>query len=257
MDKKRLALPYVIWAGIFVVVPVLIILYYSFFEKGIFTLQGYKQVLNPRYLGNIMDSIGIAFISTVICLVLAYPLAMILSSKEMSAKGIILLLVILPMWMNSLLRTYAWGYLLQDTGVVNSLLSSMGLPTMQFLYKKSAIVFGNVYNFFPFMVLPIYNVLCKIDKNVIEASYDLGADKFTTFKRIILPLSMPGVITGIVMVFMPALTTFLVSRLLGGGKTTLLGDLIEQQFNKTGDWAFGSALSVILMVIILDRKSVV
>lgn len=123
MDKKRLALPYVIWAGIFVVVPVLIILYYSFFEKGIFTLQGYKQVLNPRYLGNIMDSIGIAFISTVICLVLAYPLAMILSSKEMSAKGIILLLVILPMWMNSLLRTYAWGYLLQDTGVVNSLLS--------------------------------------------------------------------------------------------------------------------------------------
>ena len=235
MDKKRLALPHVIWAGIFVVVPVLIILYYSFFEKGIFTLQGYKQVLNPRYLGNIMDSIGIAFISTVICLVLAYPLAMILSSKEMSAKGIILLLVILPMWMNSLLRTYAWGYLLQDTGVVNSLLSSMGLPTMQFLYKKSAIVFGNVYNFFPFMVLPIYNVLCKIDKNVIEASYDLGADKFTTFKRIILPLSMPGVITGIVMVFMPALTTFLVSRLLGGGKTTLLGDLIEQQFNKTGD----------------------
>ena len=155
---------------------------------------------------------------------------MILSSKQMSGKSIILLLVILPMWMNSLLRTYAWGYLLQDTGVVNNILESMGLPAMQFLYRKSAIVFGNVYNFFPFMVLPIYNVLCKI---------------------VILPLSMPGVVTGVVMVFMPALTTFLVSRLLGGGKTTLLGDLIEQQFNKTGDWAFGSALSVILMIIIL------
>ena len=251
MDKKRLALPYVIWSSIFVIVPVLIILYYSFFDNGMFTLEGYKQVLNPRYLGNIVDSIVIALISTGICLVLAYPLAMILSSKEMSAKGVILLLVILPMWMNSLLRTYAWGYLLQDTGVVNTVLSSLGLPTMQFLYKKSAIIFGNVYNFFPFMVLPIYNVLCKIDKSVIEASYDLGANKLTTFRRVILPLSMPGVITGVVMVFMPALTTFLVSRLLGGGKTTLLGDLIEQQFNKTGDWAFGSALSVILMAIIL------
>lgn len=233
------------------IVPVLIILYYSFFDNGMFTLEGYKQVLNPRYLGNIVDSIVIALLSTVICLLLAYPLAMILSSRAMSAKGVILLLVILPMWMNSLLRTYAWGYLLQDTGVVNTILSSLGLPTAQFLYKKSAIVFGNVYNFFPFMVLPIYNVLCKIDKSIIEASYDLGANRITTFRRVILPLSMPGVITGVVMVFMPALTTFLVSRLLGGGKTTLLGDLIEQQFNKTGDWAFGSALSVILMVIIL------
>ncbi|MDA3732161.1 ABC transporter permease [Niameybacter massiliensis] len=251
MYKKRLALPYLIWASIFTIVPVIIILYYSFFEKGVFTLEGYRQVLNPKYLGNILDSVGIAFISTVICLLLAYPLAMILSSKQMSGKSVILLLVILPMWMNSLLRTYAWGYLLQDTGVVNNFLNDIGLPSMQFLYRKSAIVFGNVYNFFPFMVLPIYNVLCKIDNSIIEASYDLGADKYTTFKKVILPLSMPGVITGIVMVFMPALTTFLVSRLLGGGKTTLLGDLIEQQFNKTGDWAFGSALSVILMIIIL------
>ncbi|MEF9959557.1 MAG: ABC transporter permease [Niameybacter sp.] len=251
MYKKRLAIPYVIWSGIFVIVPVLIILYYSFFEKGVFTLNGYKQVFNPRYVNNIMDSVVIALISTVICLLLAYPLAMILSSKQISGKGVILLLVILPMWMNSLLRTYAWGYLLQDTGVVNNILEGIGLPTIQFLYKKSAIVFGNVYNFFPFMVLPIYNVLCKIDQSVIEASYDLGADKITTFKKVILPLSMPGVVTGVVMVFMPALTTFLVSRLLGGGKTTLLGDLIEQQFKITGDWAFGSALSVILMVIIL------
>ncbi|MEG0951584.1 MAG: ABC transporter permease [Niameybacter sp.] len=251
MYKKRLAIPYVIWSGIFVIVPVLIILYYSFFEKGVFTLNGYKQVFNPRNVNNIMDSVVIALISTVICLLLAYPLAMILSSKQISGKGVILLLVILPMWMNSLLRTYAWGYLLQDTGVVNNILEGIGLPTIQFLYKKSAIVFGNVYNFFPFMVLPIYNVLCKIDQSVIEASYDLGADKITTFKKVILPLSMPGVVTGVVMVFMPALTTFLVSRLLGGGKTTLLGDLIEQQFKITGDWAFGSALSVILMVIIL------
>ncbi|MEG0712948.1 MAG: ABC transporter permease, partial [Niameybacter sp.] len=213
MYKKRLAIPYVIWSGIFVIVPVLIILYYSFFEKGVFTLNGYKQVFNPRYVNNIMDSVVIALISTVICLLLAYPLAMILSSKQISGKGVILLLVILPMWMNSLLRTYAWGYLLQDTGVVNNILEGIGLPTIQFLYKKSAIVFGNVYNFFPFMVLPIYNVLCKIDQSVIEASYDLGADKITTFKKVILPLSMPGVVTGVVMVFMPALTTFLVSRL--------------------------------------------
>lgn len=251
MDKKRLALPYVIWAGIFVVVPVLIILYYSFFEKGIFTLQGYKQVLNPRYLGNIMDSIGIAFISTVICLVLAYPLAMILSSKEMSAKGIILLLVILPMWMNSLLRTYAWANLLENNGVINNILSALNLPTVKFLYGSGGVIFGMVYNFFPFMVLPIYNSLAKIDKGLIEAAHDLGANNVTTFRKVILPLSMPGVVTGIIMVFMPALTTFLITRLLGGGKIMLVGNIIEEQFTRTGDFGFGSAVSMILMIIVL------
>lgn len=251
MNKKSLAYPYVIWSALFIIVPLILIVYFSFFVDGQFTLANYQKFMEDYYIKAMMRSIGMAFISTVVCLLLAYPLAMVLCSKEMSNKSIILILVILPMWMNSLLRTYAWANLLENNGVINSLLEALNLPTVKFLYGSGGVIFGMVYNFFPFMVLPIYNVLVKIDRNLIEASYDLGADKITTFRKVILPLSMPGVITGIIMVFMPALTTFLITRLLGGGKVMLIGNIIEEQFTRTGDIGFGSAVSMILMVVVL------
>lgn len=251
MNKKSLAYPYLIWAAIFIIVPLILIVYFSFEKEGAFTLANYRKFIEPAYMKSLLKSVELAFICTVVCLLLAYPLAMILSSKEMSNKTILLFLFILPMWMNSLLRTYAWANLLENNGVINSMLEMINLPKIKFLYGNGGVIFGMVYNFFPFMVLPIYNVLCKIDRGLIEASYDLGADKMTTFRKVILPLSMPGVATGIIMVFMPALTTFLITRLLGGGKVMLIGNVIEEQFTRTGDLGFGSAVSMLLMVIVL------
>lgn len=256
MNRKSLAYPYFIWAAIFVIVPLFLIVYSSFISNGSFSLANYQKFMEDYYIAAMARSIGFAFISTVICLLLAYPLAMILSSRNMSNKSIILLLVILPMWMNSLLRTYAWANLLENNGVVNNMLNALGLPSVKFLYGNGGVIFGMVYNFFPFMVLPIYNALAKIDHRLIEASYDLGADKMTTFKKVTLPLSMPGVITGIIMVFMPALTTFLITRLLGGGKVMLIGNIIEEQFTRTGDMGFGSAVSMLLMMIVLITLAV-
>ncbi|ONI46274.1 ABC transporter permease [Candidatus Epulonipiscium fishelsonii] len=255
MYKRYLASPYILWSAIFIVVPLVLITYFSLkteTAEGItFTLDSYRRFFDPLYMEILIKSINLALITTIVCLISAYPLAMILNEKDMSNKTIILILIILPMWMNSLMRTYAWMILLENKGILNSILEYLGLPTRQFLYGDGAIVFGMIYNFFPFMVLPIYNALAKIDPNLIEASYDLGANKVQTFKRVTLPLSMPGVITGVLMVFMPSLTTFMVTRLLGGGQVVLIGNIIEEQFTRTNDWGFGSALSVILMLIII------
>ncbi|ONI38535.1 ABC transporter permease [Candidatus Epulonipiscium fishelsonii] len=255
MYKRYLASPYILWSAIFIIVPLILIAYFSLetetAEGVAFTLNSYKRFFDPLYMNILIKSINLALITTIVCLLTAYPLAMILNEKEMSNKTMILILIILPMWMNSLMRTYAWMILLENKGILNSILEYLGLPTGQFLYGDGAIVFGMIYNFFPFMVLPIYNALAKIDPTLIEASYDLGANKVQTFQRVILPLSMPGVITGILMVFMPSLTTFMVTRLLGGGQVVLIGNIIEEQFTRTNDWGFGSALSVILMLIIL------
>ena len=255
MENKWTARPYILWMMIFVLIPLFLILYFSFTVKTpegtILSFQNYKRFFDPLYIDVLWRSIQLAFISTVICFVFAYPLAMILAGKEMSNKSIILLLVILPMWMNSLLRTYAWMTLLENNGIINMFLNSIGIPKLQLIYTDQAVVFGMVYNFFPFMVLPIYNVLIRIDQSIIEAAQDLGANSRKVFMKITLPLSMPGVVSGVVMVFMPSLTTFVISSLLGGGQYTLIGNMIEQQFRTVNDWGFGSALSVVLMLIIL------
>lgn len=258
MNNKSLAYPYLIWSAIFVIVPLFLIVYFSFFIDGQFTLANYAKFMEDYYIKAMGRSLWMALISTIICLLLAYPLAMILSSKEMSGKSIILILVVLPMWMNSLLRTYAWANLLENNGVLNNILKSLHLidKEIQFLYGNGGIIFGMVYNFFPFMVLPIYNVLVKMDHHLIEASHDLGANKWTTFRKVILPLSMPGVVTGIIMVFMPSLTTFLITRLLGGGKVMLIGNVIEEQFTRTGDMGFGSAISMLMMIVVLVTLAV-
>ncbi len=255
MKRSWLSFPYLIWMIIFTVIPLGLILFYSIvrIEDGgmILTMGNFKRVLEPIYLAVFLRSIKIAIISTVICLLLGYPMAMILASKEMSNKSILIVLFVIPMWMNFLARTYAWMTLLEKNGLITTFFNLLGIELPMLLYTESTVILGMVYNFLPFMVLPIYSVLVKIDKAVLEAAEDLGAPPPIVFSRVIFPLSLPGVTSGIIMVFMPALTTFVISRLLGGAHFTLIGNLIEQQFLITRDWGFGSALSVVLMLMIV------
>lgn len=263
---KRLsltAIPYAVYAMIFIAAPILLILFYSLFygEDGsfAFTLDHFTRFFSlkdPIYMQVLWRSIRIAFISTLICLLIGYPMAFILSRMSPRVRGIVSFLFVLPMWMNFLLRTYAWMTLLENTGVINQLLGHLGLPPLHIMYTEGAVIFGNVYNFLPFMILPIYNVLIRIDDSLVEASEDLGANFPRTFLRVIFPLSLPGVSSGVTMTFMPAVTTFVISKLLGGGQNALIGDLIEKQFKSVGDWGFGSALSVILMGMILIAMGV-
>lgn len=260
MLKRYSAAPYLIWSAIFVVVPLILVFMYSiayFDANGMsFSLESYKKFLDPLYLEVLWRSLVLAFEATVLCIVLGYPMAMILSKMEPAMQKIAVTLFILPMWMNFLLRTYAWMAILGKNGFINKLLGLFHIQGVSLLYNEGAILLGMVYNFLPFMVLPIYTVLTKIDKQFIEAAEDLGADRKTVFRKIILPLSIPGVISGILMVFMPAVSTFVISNLLGGGQFNLIGNLIEQQFLLVGDWHFGSAISMILMVIILISVAV-
>lgn len=254
MKKNWIAYPYVLWMVIFTVVPLVLILFYSVFsmDGGIsFSLDNLKRVFEPIYIVVLLRSLKLALISTFFCLILGYPMAMILANKHLSKSNLLIVLFVVPMWMNFLARTYAWMTLLEKNGLINNMLNAIGLPDLNILYSEKAVILGMIYNFLPFMVLPIYSVLGKIDKSVIEAAHDLGATPYITFKRIILPLSLPGVLSGITMVFMPAVTTFVISQLLGGGQYMLIGNLIEQQFLGTRNWGFGASLSLVLMVLIL------
>ncbi|MDE6749265.1 MAG: ABC transporter permease [Lachnospiraceae bacterium] len=228
------------------------IIYYGVTDKtGAFTLENITAIASIGHARALWRSIMLSIMSTVLCFVLAYPLAMILTNMKGGQYGFIILIFILPMWMNFLLRTLAWQTLLEKRGVINSILSFLGLPNMHIINTPYAIILGMVYNFLPFMVLPLYNALSKIDENVINAAKDLGANKIQTFFRVILPLSVPGIISGITMVFVPALTTFVISTLLGGSKVLLIGDVIEQEFTQASNWHLGSGLSIILMVFII------
>lgn len=260
MKRTWFSYPYILWMAIFIVVPLGLLIFYSFTTsngEGIqITFEHFQRLWDPIYLMVFLRSIGLALICTLICLVIAYPAALILASKEFRNKSAMIMLFIIPMWINFLLRTYAWMTLLEKNSIINIILRFLHLPQMDLLYTNQAVVLGMVYNFLPFMVLPIYSVLIKIDRNVLEAAEDLGANYIITLKRIIIPLSLPGVISGITMVFMPAVTTFVISRLLGGGQYTLIGNLIEQQFIFVGDWNFGSALSFVLTIIMLISMGV-
>ena len=250
--RKWLAAPYSVWAVGFIIIPLFVILYYAFTsEEGALTLANFSYVLTKENLKALGLSLWLSFLSTVICLVLSYPLAMSLTSRNVSQSSFIVLHFILPMWMNSLLRTLAWQTLLEKNGVINSILSFLHLPALNIINTPAAIVLGMVYNFLPFMVLPLYNILLKIDKDVINAARDLGANSVQTFFQILLPLSMPGIVSGVTMVFIPALTTFVISDLLGGSKILLIGNVIEQEFKQTNNWNAGSALSMILMIFIV------
>ena len=257
-SKRLLAGPYLFWSVSFVVIPLLVIVYYAFTnDEGGFTFSNLAQITTAENLKALGLSILLSFFSTAVCLILAYPLAMILSQRQVSQTCFTVLIFILPMWMNFLLRTMAWQTLLEKNGVINSILSFLHLPALEIINTPFAIILGMVYNFLPFMVLPIYNVLIKIDPNVLNAARDLGANPVQTFVKVTLPLSIPGVISGITMVFVPALTTFVISDLLGGGKILLIGNVIEQSFKQNSNWHVGSGLSLVLMVFIIASMALV
>lgn len=251
ISSKAAAAPYLIWMAVFIVVPLIMVAYFAFTdESGAFTLDNLANV--AQYSNIFIRSIWLAAISTVICLVIAYPLSYMLSRMKAHTQSTMLMIVMLPMWMNFLLRTYAWMAILGNNGLLNTLLGFFGLGPYKLLNTQGAVVLGMVYNYIPFMILPIYSVMVKIDKSVIEAAGDLGCNSVNVLLRVILPLSFPGVASGITMVFVPAISTFIISRMLGGGGNLLVGDLIEMQFlGNSYNPNLGAAISFVLMVILL------
>lgn len=253
---KRYAYIYALWGILFIVFPLTLILLYSLnANKDIvnfsFTINNYSKFFEPLYLKILFVSLGVAAISTLMCLLIGYPIAYIISQFNEKIRNNLIMVFIIPMWMNFLLRTYAWLTLLGRNGLINKALGLIGLGPFNLMYNMKAVAIGMVYNFLPFMVLPIYTVLLKIDKRLIEAAKDLGCNSFMVFLKVIFPLSLPGIYTGITMVFIPAISTFVIPNLLGGNNFYLIGNLIEKQFTFTGDWGFGSAISIVLIVIMI------
>ena len=252
LKKKLLGTPYFLWSLIFILIPLGMVFYYGLTDRsGAFTLNNIISITTAEHAKALWLALLLSLIATVLCLLLAYPLAMILSNMGVNQHSFIVLIFILPRWMNFLLRTMAWQTLLEKTGVINSILNFLHLPALRIINTPYAIVLGMVYNFLPFMVLPIYNALSKIDRSIIHAAKDLGANNIQVFFKITLPLSVPGIISGITMVFIPALTTFVISKLLGGSKVLLIGNVIEEEFTQASNWHLGSGLSIVLMLFII------
>lgn len=254
---RQLVYPYMIWIGLFIVVPMLLIVLYAFVQPGNsvttikFTLDNFLQFFNEDFIRVLLRSFAMALVTTILCLLIGYPTALAITKLKPSIQPLIILIVTAPQWVNMLIRTYAWIGILNDKGLLNQLLNVFNLPPIYIMNTNIAVVIGMVYNFLPFMILPIYTVLAKMDESLIEASYDLGANPIETFRRVIFPLSLPGVVSGITLVFLPSISTFFIPKLLGGGKSLLIGNLIEEKFITSGDWNFGSAISLILAALVL------
>ncbi len=251
MKSKISAFPYVLWMAVFIVVPLGLIAFFAFTTPdNRFTLENIMSV--GQYSGVLVRSLWLALIATVVCLLIGYPLAYLISRAKPRNQRLMLMLVMLPMWMNFLLRTYAWMTLLEKNGLINKFFGLFGLGPFEMINTQGAVVLGMVYNYLPFMILPLYSIMTKIDKSVIEAAQDLGAGAFGILYRVLIPLSMPGISTGITMVFVPSVSTFIISRMLGGGGNLLIGDLIDLQFlGNAYNPHLGAAISLVLMVIIL------
>ncbi len=251
MKTKWILYPYALWMGIFVIVPLALVIVFSFTSPlGEFTLENMINV--GKYSTVFLRSVILGIISTVVCLFLGYPMAYFISKINIKHQSVIIMLLMIPMWTSFLLRTYAWMTILEYNGLLNKLLTFMGLSKINMINTPGAIVLGMVYNFLPYMILPIYTVLSKIDNKVIEAAQDLGANNFKVFKKVVFPMSLPGVVSGFTMVFVPSVSTFIISKMLGGGSIFVIGDLIEMQFlGNTYNPHLGSAISLVLMVIIM------
>ena len=261
MYKKSLSYPHLVWMTLFVVVPIVLVLVYSFTSPDYggtmrFTLSNYVNFFNVTYMKIFLDSLVIALLSSFYCVLFGYPAAMILANRDRDRMRLgkkssgMLMLFVMPMWMNMMLRTYSWLTILEKNGLLNSLLKAMSMPEVNLLYTRAAVVLGMVYDFLPFMILPIYSVLIKIDDSVIEAAQDLGANPVKVFFKVIMPLSIPGIISGFTMVFLPSITTFYISNIFGGSKVMLIGNVIEERFLVADDWNFGSAMSIIMMILV-------
>ena len=252
ISKKSYSIPFIIFIIAGTVIPLISIAYYGFTTReGNFTFDNILAMFQHDHLQALGLSLLLAFVSTAICLIIAFPMAMILRESKYGKQGFMIFVFILPMWMNFLLRTMAWQVLLERQGVINSLIAMVGLPRQELINTPGAIILGMVYDFLPFMILPIYNTVSKIDNHLIEAAYDLGASKSKVYTSVIFPLTVPGIVSGITMVFIPALTTFVISNMLGGGKINLIGNIIEQEFTVNSNWYLGSGLSLVMMVFII------
>ena len=250
LSKKIIDKPYILWSVLFIIAPLLMVIYYAFTDTtGAFSLESIKAI--PEYTSTILLSILYGIAATAICLVVAYPFAYFLSKLKFSTQSMMVLLVMLPMWMNFLIRTYSWMTILGDTGIINTFLNALGLNSLQLINTGGAVILGMVYNFLPYMILPIYSVLSKMDNSLIEAAQDLGSNKFQILKKVVMPLSLPGVLSGITMVFVPCVSTFYITQKLGGGQIVLIGDIIETQFQSANNYHLGASLSLVLMILIL------
>lgn len=247
--------PYTVWSIIFIVVPLIMVAYYAFTDKsGAFTLANIAEL--PRYAKTFGISLLYSAIATVVCLIISYPLAYFMSNMKATPQRMLSMLIMVPMWMNFLIRTYSWITILANTGIINNLLSKIGIGPVKLINTPGAIILGMVYNFLPYMILPIYTAMLKLDHSLLEAADDLGASPITRLKKVIFPLTMPGVISGITMVFVPCISTFYISQKLGGGKTMLIGDVIEMQFQSAYNYNLGAAISLVLMILILISLAV-
>ncbi len=267
MYKKCLSYPHLAWLAVFVIAPIVLVLLYSVNVlttggSSAFSLENYVNFFDVTYMKIFAYSLWIALLSTFFCLILGYLVAYILAKRERERAALgkksstMFMLFVMPMWMNMMLRTYSWLTILESNGLLNSVLGFFHLPKVNILYTTSAVVLGMVYDFIPFMILPIYSVLAKIDLSLKEAAEDLGANPFKVFMRVTLPLSLPGVVSGITMVFLPSITTFYISNIFGGGRIMLIGNLIEQQFLVANNWNFGSAISIIMMILVFASMKI-
>lgn len=250
LAQKLCTSPHIVWSAIFIVVPLIMVVYYAFTDaNGAFTFDNIIRL--GDYTTTFLRSIWFGIVATLICLVIAYPLAYIIAQSKAKVQSTMVMLVMIPMWMNFLLRTYSWMTLLQDNGVINSILGKIGLEPIHMINTSGAVILGMVYNFLPYMILPIYTVMTKLDRSLVEAAQDLGANKLRVLKDVIFPSTLSGVVSGITMVFVPSVSTFYISQKLGGGSFALIGDIIEMQFQVSNNFNFGAALSLVLMVLIL------
>ncbi len=245
------AAPHIVWSVLFIIAPLIFVAYYAFTDmSGSFSLENLAEFFSPEYLSIFLRSVRLALIATLICLLLGYPIAYFISRSKPKTQRLLILLLMLPMWMNFLIRTYAIMVLIQDTGIINSFLTSIGLAPIRLLGTEGAVVLGMVYDYLPYMILPIYSVMAKFDYRLIEAASDLGCNGYRVLRKVIFPLSISGVISGVTMVFVPCISTFYISQKLGGPETLLIGDIIEQRY-ASSDYNMAAALSFVLMMILI------
>lgn len=256
MKAKSPSAPYILWMAIFTVIPLGLVAYFALTTpEGSFTLENISRV--GEYSGVLLHSVWLAAVATVICLLIAYPLSFSISRLGENKQRVMLMLCIIPMWMNYLLRTYAWMTILENNGLINKFFGIFGMGPFQMINTQGAVVLGMVYNYLPFMILPLYSIMTKIDGKIIEAAQDLGANTYGVFSKVILPLSVPGIRSGITMVFVPSISTFIISRMLGGGGNIMIGDLIDLQFlGNAYNPNLGAAISLVLMILILLCMSI-
>lgn len=256
--ERAAAAPHIVWSVLFIIAPLLFVVYYSFTDMdGNFTFENIERLWNGDYLLILLNSVCLALIATVICLIIAYPTAYFFSRMRAKWQKIMILLIMVPLWMNFLITTYSWMTILEDTGVINSILSAIGLDPIHMINTPGAVIVGMVFCYLPYMILPIYSVMSGIDTRLLEASADLGCNSLHVLTKVVMPMSLSGVVSGITMVFVPSISTFYISQKLGGGTFQLIGDTIESYFTGTAiNYHFGAALSLVLMILILISMAV-